>query len=228
MKNIIIAIVLSIFTFSTQAGIAIGGTRFVYEEKDPQLNITLENSDLNSYLIKTKVMQPESFLGAERSRVSPFFATPPLFVLGGGKQSKIRLVSDGSELAKDKESLFDLVITAIPSSDQKEQSNTVQMAMRSHMKLFFRPANLQGNPETAYQKAVWGRTKKGMSVNNPTPFYITLFGVTVNGIAINNLGVVAPFATRTFPLCYESKKCSIQWKSINDFGRILEAKQKDI
>ena len=225
MKKLLLGLMLLAPCFSCLAGIAIGGTRFVYEENNPQLNITLENSDSRAYLVKTQIQQPVAFPGAARTADSPFVATPPLFVLAGGKQNKIRLVSDGGALAKDKETLFDLVITAIPSSEEKTPGNTVQVAIRSHLKLFYRPANLPGNPEKAYQQLRWTHTGEGVSVKNTTPYYVTLFGVVVNNTAINNPGVVAPFASRKLPWCNEGKSCLIQWQSINDFGKVLPPQQ---
>lgn len=225
MKTLLVGLMLLAPCFASHAGVAIGGTRFVYEEKNPQLNITLENSDARPYLVKTQILQPDTFPGAERGAVSPFVATPPLFVLNGGKQNKIRLVSDGGALTKDKETLFDLVITAIPSSTEKASDNTVQVAIRSHLKLFYRPANLQGNPEKAYQHISWKRDGGGVTVKNPTPFYVTLFGVTVNGNSVNNAGVVAPFGSRKMAWCTEGERCLIQWQSINDFGKTLSIQQ---
>lgn len=225
MTKFIFVACIFIPLLSAQAGVTIGGTRFVYDENNPQLNITLENSDARPYLVKTQILQPDTFPGAERGVVSPFVATPPLFVLNGGKQNKIRLVSDGGVLAKDKETLFDLVITAIPSSKEKSPGNTVQVAVRSHLKLFYRPANLQGNPEKAYQQISWQREGGGVTVKNPTPFYVTLFGVTVNGNSVNNAGVVAPFGSRKMDWCTEGKRCLIQWQSINDFGKTLSSQQ---
>jgi len=228
MKTLLVGLMFLVPCFASHAGVAIGGTRFVYEEKNPQLNITLENSDTRPYLVKTQILQPDAFQGAERGAVSPFVATPPLFVLNGGKQNKIRLVSDGGTLAKDKETLFDLVITAIPSSTEKAPVNTVQVAIRSHLKLFYRPKNLQGSPENAYQQISWQREDGGITVKNPTPFYVTLFGVSVNGNSVNNAGVVAPFGSRKMSWCTERKSCLIQWQSINDFGKKLSIQQVTI
>ncbi|MCU6306353.1 fimbria/pilus periplasmic chaperone [Enterobacter quasiroggenkampii] len=221
MKISFIGLILLIPCFASNAGIAIGGTRFVYEENNPQLNITLENSDTRPYLVKTQIQQPGAFPGAEQAGNSPFIATPPLFVLAGGQQNKIRLVSDGGALPKDKETLFDLVVTAIPSSEQRTQVNTVQVAIRSHLKLIYRPAHLQGNPEKAYQQLGWMREGEGVSIKNPTPYYVTLFDLSVNDHAINNAGVIAPFSFRKMPWCSDGHECVIRWRSINDFGKVL-------
>lgn len=225
MKPFLIGLVFLAPCVASHAGVAVGGTRFVYEENNPQLNITLENSDSRSYLVKTQIQQPGAWQGAAHTGDIPFVATPPLFVLAGGKQNKIRLVSDGGAMAKDKETLFDLVVTAIPASEERAQVNTVQVAVRSHIKLIYRPAHLQGDPEKAYQQLSWMREGEGVSVNNPTPYYVTLFGVRVNGSAINNPGVVAPFSIRKLSWCNEEKDCHIEWQSINDYGRVLSTRQ---
>lgn len=217
-------------TLSAQAGVAIGGTRFVYEESKPQLSITLENSDSRSYLIKTQVRTPEHIEGIEQqvSRHIPFVATPPLFVLAAGKQNKLRLISDGEGVAHNKESLFDLIITAIPSSEEIKTTNTVQVAVRSHLKLFYRPASLKGNPEKAYQQLRWLRLENGLKVENPTPFYVTLFDVRVNGQRVMEPGMISPFSTQIRAWCTKTPDCIISWKSLNDFGKILQEQHKKL
>ena len=227
MKKLFLVAILFTPCLPVHAGVAIGGTRFVYEEKNPQLNITLENSDDRPYLIKTQIL-PNADSGVTPTGNVPFVATPPLFLLNGKKQNQIRVVSSDNQLSKDKESLFDLVVTAIPSSGEKESSNTVQVAIRSHMKLIYRPSGLQGNPEKAYQQLGWLLSSQGLSIRNPTPFYITLFNTTVNGKKIETPAVLAPFSVRQTFWCKSNSHCQIHWQAINDFGKVLPSLNKDI
>lgn len=228
IKKILLGAILLSATLCAKAGVAISGTRFVYEEGKPHLNITLENSDSISYLIKTQVRLPE-YVIAEQAGIDPvpFVATPPLFVLAAGKRNKLRIVSDGDGLAQNKESLFDLIITAIPSSRSVTTKDSVQIAVRSHLKLFYRPASLRGNPENAYKQLRWTRYEDGIKVENLTPFYVTFFDVRINGQRMLEPGVIPPFSKQTRDWCNKSPECLISWRSINDFGKILaEQRQK--
>ncbi|STW66281.1 fimbrial chaperone BcfG [Klebsiella michiganensis] len=42
------------------------------------------------------------------------------------------------------------------------------------MKLFYRPKGVQGDSQQAYRQLTWRRQGKTVTVQNPTPFYVTL------------------------------------------------------
>lgn len=220
------AAMLCFITLTATAGVTLGGTRVIYHEASGSASITLENNDPQPYLIKSQVLAASAIPGAE-AIAPPFSVIPPLFLLPGGRQNKIRVIADDSKLAKDKESLFDLSVGVIPSSETKLAVNSVQIAIRSHLKLIYRPLNLPGLPQEAYRKLSWRRTQQGVSVKNPTPFYATMFNVIVNGQPASEPGVVAPYSERELRWCHAVSRCDIRLQSIDDFGGILAVKQVD-
>ncbi len=68
-------------------------------------------------------------------------------------------------------------------------------------------------------------THVGATVRNPTPYYVTLFFITLTGAPEVNAGVVAPFATRQTDWCRHTVRCTVRWQSINDYGRVMPAAQ---
>ncbi|MCP2006223.1 UNVERIFIED_ORG: P pilus assembly chaperone PapD [Buttiauxella agrestis ATCC 33320] len=206
-----------------QAGVVIGGTRFVYGEKQQSITVLVRNKSPEPYLLKTKILPGGGWAGVDKPEVTqePFIATPPLFVLQGGRENKIRLIRTSGSLPSDRESLFTLSIASIPSG--KAGSESVQMAIRSAMKLIYRPAGLNGNPENAYAQLEWSRTDNMVMVKNPTPYYVTLFQLNSNGHTVDEAGVVAPFSQRTENWCDASKVCHLRWQTINDYGHVMPA-----
>lgn len=217
------ALLLALLLFSSlaQAGVVIGGTRFVYGEKQQSISVSVRNKSTAPYLLNTKILPGGTWSGADKSAVSraPFIATPPLFSLPGGRENSIRIIRTGGDLPSDRESLFTLSIAAIPSG--KGGPDTVQMAIRSGLKLFYRPAGLKGNPEKAYTQLKWSRTGHQVTVENPTPYYVTLFQLSADGHAVSDAGMVSPFARRTESWCGDSAVCQLRWQSINDYGRVM-------
>lgn len=226
MKTCATTALLCFLTLTANAGVTLGGTRVIYQEASASASIILENNDPQPYLIKSQILAASSIPGAEVI-APPFSLIPPLFLLPGKRQNKIRVIADGNQLAKEKESLFDLVVGVIPSSETTLTSNSVQIAIRSHLKLIYRPNSLPGAPQDAYRKLSWRRTQLGVSVKNPTPFYATLFNVRVNGQPVTEPGVVAPFSERELSWCHAVSRCDIRLQSIDDFGEILAVKQVD-
>lgn len=72
---------------------------------------------------------------------APFIITPPLYRLDKDQQNVERIVLAGA-LPQDKESLYWLNIKAIPAASRKD--NTLQIAVKTRIKLIYRPAALKG------------------------------------------------------------------------------------
>lgn len=204
-----------------RAGVVIGGTRFIYPAGASSLSVPLRNTSATSWLINSHIQSAVRWPGADPTPVAspPFIVTPPLFLLAAGQENTLRLVYSGGSLPNDRESLFTLSIAAIPSG--KPSANSVQMAFRSAMKLLYRPFGLSGDPQQAYRQLRWSLAPEGLLVHNPTPYYITLFLLNIDGSARDGAGVVAPFSTRRLRGCQKAAHCAIRWQSINDDGRVM-------
>lgn len=198
----------------------IGGTRFIYHAAAAALSVPVSNRSDAPWLINTYILSGGRWPGAKsEGKGAPFVVTPPLFMLSARQENTLRVVYTGEPLPADRESLFTLSIAAIPSG--KPEANSVQMAFRSALKLIYRPEGLAGDPQQAYRQLVWTLTPDGVTVRNPTPYYVTLFLLRANARAEDNAGVVAPFATRQTHWCRQTVHCAVRWQSINDYGRVM-------
>lgn len=218
-----------LYSAQGHAGMVVNGTRFVLTASEHAKGITVKNTGKVGFLVKSQVFPDNGgeLEGTDHSiRTAavgnPFVITPPLFLLGAGKSSQLRLEClSCQELPNDRESLYRLGISAIPGG--KPAANTVQLAVRSTFKLFYRPAGLAGNAAQAYQQLKWKREGKNVVIHNPTPYYVTLFELKINNKEVHGSGMVAPFSSRTRAWCPATGKCDIEWKSLNDFGGITPA-----
>lgn len=227
MRTFLPFLLLTLLPGRGVAGIMIGGTRFIYNEKSENgISFLVRNTDETPFLIQTKVLPYET--GANIKQGAPnnpsktdFVATPPLLPLRKKQENYIRIIRTGGGLPADRESLFQLSVAAIPSG--KPDTNDLQVAIRSNFKLIYRPANLKGLPDGAYQQLLWLRSGNLVSVENPTPYYVTLFRVVINGKALPAEGVVPPYGSRTENWCPAKGTCQLQWQSLNDMGTPTEA-----
>ena len=206
-----------------QAGVVIGGTRFVYPQAQRAISVTVRNKSSLPYLIGTKIYRGGRWPGAQqqppKAATAWFTATPPLFALQPGRENKIRLFRADAPLPADRETLFTLSIASIPASQR--HSDNVQMAVRSSMKFIYRPEGIQGEPALAYRQLRWQLTADGLTVENPSPYYVTLYQLSVNGTRVDNAGVVAPLSQRRTDWCKGAARCQLTWQSLSDEGRIL-------
>jgi P pilus assembly chaperone PapD len=208
-----------IFSCSIQAGVVVAGTRFVFEEGKESLSISLRNTSREPYLVQVKVRPVGE---SENSTVesTAFIATPPVFLLSGGRENKIRVIPLSEDKSRGREQLFWLSVSAIPAGEINH--NVVQVAVRSNYKLFYRPTGLNGSANDAYKALVWERTgNNGIMVKNITPYYITFLDVKVNNVSNNDIDMLPPFSQQTVSWCHGVSRCQITWKTLDDFGGIL-------
>lgn len=210
--RIITTILITIFAYSANAGVVVGGTRLVYDGSKKESSIRVENPDELAYLVQSWVDSTEG----TRNNV-PFIITPPLFRLNAKQDNILRVIKVGANLPEDRESLYWLNVKAIPSSEKKD--NTLQIAIKTRIKFIYRPASIQQSPEEAAKVLQWHQRGKQLIVKNASPFYFTFFSVNVNGIKLrDDVRMVSPLSELTFDLPNDNKASNITWQIINDFG----------
>lgn len=218
MLNTIIsktALILALTTCSAYAGTQIGATRVIYAEGKKEASISINNKDASPYLIKSWV---------ENSNIqgTHFMVTPPLFRMDGNQKNVIRIFKANSQLPSDKESLFFLNVTSIPAMNSDDDRNTLQIAVRTKMKLIYRPKALAKNiPEDFSDKITWTVNGNTLTGKNSSPYYMNLAQISLNGkvipMAENNY--LPPMSTSTYELPSNiSKNGTVEWSVINDHG----------
>ncbi|NTY88598.1 molecular chaperone [Serratia fonticola] len=198
-----------------QAGVVVGGTRLIYDGGKKESSLSVNNPDKTPYLIQSWVETTTG--GAEKA---PFMVTPPLFRLDGGQENVLRVVRAGGNLPSDKESLYWMNIKSIPSVTKDTNQNTLQIAVKTRIKLIYRPEGLKGVPEEQTEKLTWQRKGNSVQVTNPTPFYMNFQQVKVGGQELKEVTYVAPMGTATFALPAGVSGGSVSWKIISDYGGI--------
>ncbi|SFN24465.1 P pilus assembly protein, chaperone PapD [Izhakiella capsodis] len=211
-----LAVVLTTFCTMVKAGVVVGGTRLIYDGTKKESSINVSNPDKNVYLIQSWVDSAEAGAGVQASR-PPFIVTPPLFRLGGNQQNILRVIRAGGDLPENKESLFWLNIKSIPSVD-KTQQNTLQIAVKTRIKLIFRPAGVTSTLEDTAKLLTWKRVGNQLQVTNSSPHYFTFFKVKINGTEVKGASMVAPQSVASFDLPSNVARGSLTWQFINDYG----------
>ncbi|WP_159566130.1 fimbrial biogenesis chaperone [Budvicia diplopodorum] len=215
MRTLITSLLLVIL-FSNNiatAGVIIEGTRIVYPEGNKEVNIVLDNQDKSPFLIKTWIENTDF-------KDSHFLITPPLFRLDSKQKSTVRIFKTNNSLPTDRESLFYFNAMSIPSADTSKE-NTLQIAIRSRLKFFYRPKMLNEQyPEDVTDKLSWQNVNGKLSISNPTPYYMNFSYISVAGKKIQDANLAAPLSTTELTLPDGVSVGEIEWKIINDMGGI--------
>ncbi len=236
MKSLLCALgaallVLGASTGSAHASVVIAGTRVVFPAANGEVTVRLSNAGNQPALIEAWIDGGNPDSTPDSAKV-PFLITPPLARMNAGKGQSLRIVYTGQPLPTDRESLFWLNVLEIPpkpTAKPGEEQNTLQFAVRSRLKLFFRPANLAGDPATAAQQITWGVVTDGngyaLEARNPTPYHITFskLSLSVGGATYAPAnGMVVPRSSLRLPVKRLDRApaagSTVDYTVINDFG----------
>ncbi|EGT5661342.1 molecular chaperone [Cronobacter dublinensis subsp. dublinensis] len=179
MKKTVFAAALAltgvVATQQAFAAIALDRTRVVYngEEKSISLNISNENKNL-PYLAQAWIED------AQGNKVtSPLTVLPPVQRVEPGAKSQVKVQASAAAatLPQDKETLFYFNLREIPPRSNKP--NTLQIALQTRIKLFYRPAAIELDKTQAaegdwVEKVTMTRQGDKFVVNNPTPYFLTI------------------------------------------------------
>lgn len=217
MKSKTIALVISalISQACLASGIALNATRVIYDGSKKEASLTVHNkSKTEEFLIQSWVDD------AAGNKKTPFIITPPLFKLDAEKNNILRIVNITPSLPQDRESVYWVNVKAIPSkSDDSEGKNTLQIAVRTRVKLFYRPAGLQGDLKQAPETLRFSQSGNQIRVDNPSVYNITFNQFYANSHEIDKSGMVPAKGSLNIQLpAGVGAVSSVRYNTINDFG----------
>ncbi|CAB3830045.1 putative fimbrial chaperone LpfB [Achromobacter aegrifaciens] len=213
----IFALVATLAHANAAAGVLVGGTRVIFNEKDRESSIPVKNTGVSPYVVQAWIDAGE---GAAKA---PFVASPPLSRLDPGQENVLRILRLAGNLPLDRESVFWLNVKEIPEKSQDE--NVLQIAVRTRIKLFYRPSGLAGKPGEQRQQLQWAVAAGGrgavLKIANPSAYHVTFATLNVNGGQQEiNGGMVSPGGTLEYPLSGLSapRDVDVVFTTINDYG----------
>ncbi len=162
----------ALVTQQAQAAIALDRTRVIFDggQKSVSLNVSNQNKQL-PYLAQGWIEDEQG-----NKIQSPLTVLPPVQRIEPGKPSqvKIQALPAAKLLAQDKETLYYFNLREIPPKSSK--ANTLQIALQTRIKLFYRPAGIAMDTNAAPPQEQMTLSKQGdkYMVNNPTPYYVTI------------------------------------------------------
>lgn len=207
---------------TANAAIALDRTRVIFNggQKSISLNISNNNTQL-PYLAQGWI---ENAKGEKIT--SPLVVLPPVQRIEPGKASQIKIeaLPAAATLPQDKESLFYFNLREIPPKSDKP--NTLQIALQTRVKLFYRPKAIEADKNGAPWQAKLTLQKQGetVTVANPTPYYVTIINAAADHKFAGEKGdnftpvMIAPFGTA--PLGVKSSALGSRpvLTYINDYG----------
>ncbi|CAI8722736.1 molecular chaperone [Pseudomonas sp. IT-P4] len=217
------ALMLASFIPTSQAALTLSGTRVVFDSDKRSTSLIVTNPSDRTFAVQTWV----NTAADDATTAVPFIPTPPLFRLNPGKEQQVQINGLPNDLPTDRESLFYFNVQEIPEANAND-ANVLNIALRTRIKLFYRPSQLKDSPASRLKDLQWSvrqvNGKPHLEVNNPTPFHVSFIRIDVVGQdkkqVVENAEMVEPMSSRSYALkgVQPAQGLQVEFSAINDYG----------
>lgn len=217
MKKFLFCILFTV-SMGVSAGIQVEATRVVYQGGNNSASLSISNNGDDTYMVQTWLDTGDA---AQLPQDLPILVTPPILKLASRKEAILRFIYSGTGLPQDRESLFWVNVQEIPPAAKEE--NVLQIAIRTRVKLFYRPAGLKTDLAKQAAAMTWQRQGGQLVVRNAGPLHVTLGVVTLldshGGSWVVPADMVKPGSDIHISIPAEAKSASmVKFSYINDYG----------
>ncbi|HBH7065944.1 TPA: molecular chaperone [Enterobacter cloacae] len=198
MRKVILLAFLLLGTGNSWANIVINGTRVLYPENNKEVIVQLINTGDAPALVQSWIDDGDVNSTPETAKV-PFLLSPPVVKVNEHNGQQLRIKKLPANLPADRESVFFLNVLDIPPKPENVQNqNTVQLAIKSRIKMFYRPAALTGTLDDATKKLTLIASGKQFRIVNESPFHITVANISQGKTKLlQESPMVSPFGQLT-------------------------------
>jgi len=199
MKIAIAALIsLSVINIAS-ANVIITGTRVIYPAGQKETTVQLVNRGASPSLIQAWIDDGDVNSTPETAKV-PFLLTPPVVKVDGfnGQQLRLRYTGSAALLPADKESVFYLNVLDIPPAKENTDGKSImQIAVKSRIKIFYRPLNLPLAVDQMHSNLFFHREGSNVIAQNDSPYYASIATISVQGKEmIEQPVMIAPRSTQ--------------------------------
>ncbi len=223
-----------LFVPYSYATVIIDGTRVIYPESDKEISVALTNKTEKPYLVQSWIDDGDSKASPSDIHV-PFILTPPVSRVNSGNSQALKIIYTGDDLPKDRESVFWLNVLSVPPVNNTD-TNSLQIAYRTRIKLFFRPDGLVGKANQTLDRLELEPKSGYLTVKNPSPYHVSVTTIVfvVDGVIYDSseVDMMAPYSSVDvyFPEMKTKtamKTGTVILTAVNDFGS-LRTKEWDV
>lgn len=229
LNSLAALLLASVYFSSASANVTIIGTRVIYPSSEKEVTVRLDNRGNQPALVQAWIDDGDINQAVDKINV-PFVLLPPVFRMEANKGQTLRIVFTGSNLPADKESIYWLNVLDIPPKDKSlADKNQLQMAIRSRIKLFYRPTGLNSrDADKSAAALIWrknNKTNRLTAVNN-SPYHINVAQITAETadgrkVLSENGGMLLPHGTKDFTFKtsnIDNIKPTLHYQYLDDFG----------
>lgn len=193
-SEIIFTTLLSLVTCSEAiAAFTLDRSRYIYEEGQKNISVNITNK-------AGKVFGGQVWIDNVGIPDGVYMIpSPSFFKIDSGEKQIIRISRVDTPLPRDRESLFLINTQEIPPAPEKKEGASVSFAIKTQLKLIWRPSSLIKGREGAEKQIQYAERDGKTWIYNPTPYYFAITEIKADGkrVALND--TVQPSVSRLAP-----------------------------
>lgn len=184
---------LMFFSLSPQfssASVIINDTRVIFPSNSETRTVQIVNKSATEHLVQSWIDDGDEKKSPEELKTA-LTVYPPVVKINAGSGQALKIVKNKSadSLPQDRESAFWLNILDVPPIPEIKEDNYMQVAIRSRIKVLWRPAGIV-MPVTEIKNHVHvKKTSQQSCLFNDTPYYLTIISFENPGFSENNEGL---------------------------------------
>lgn len=217
------------------ASVIIIGTRVIYPGGSRDVSVRLQNRGERPALIQAWLDRGDPKSTPDAVSV-PFALSPSLARIDPDRGQVLRLTYTGEPLPQDKESVFWLNMLEVPPKPTAaDGANILQFALRTRIKVFYRPHGLKDDPAVASKSLQWQLVRSGgawaVEARNPSAYFISFASLSLradaraaDALSVSAGGMVGPGETQRFEFTQAAPgigaggQVLLRYTVINDYG----------
>lgn len=215
-----IALLSALIAPPALAAIALDRTRVIFDGSVTSVSLDVSNQNKQLPYLAQGWIEDEQGNKIQ----SPLTVLPPVQRIEPGKPSQIKIQALPAVklLKQDRETVYYFNLREIPPKSSRP--NTLQIALQTRIKLFYRPAGIVMDNSGAPPQEQLTLSKQGDKyvVNNPTPYYVTIVdaGSKKKGPGVNGFEplMVPPQGNLPLTVSATALGSSPVLTYINDYG----------
>ncbi|HFI5337029.1 TPA: molecular chaperone [Serratia liquefaciens] len=227
------ALLLMLSAFGLRAELAgpyMAASRVIYPEGARNgVSAVFKNNGTDDYLIQAFVVRANAVTGLPAEKVEGFLITPPVTRVNAGENHTLRVLHTGGALPAGREAVFYLVVRLLPvgqaGPENVKGGPHINVVKALSSKIFYRPSGLpDGGVDRAARDLTASVTLQGVTLRNPSPFWVTLRTLSVNGKAIPGeslFRMLPPFGQQQWALppgVSPGGEVKVAWRAVGDSG----------
>ncbi|HIE1101899.1 MULTISPECIES: molecular chaperone [Stenotrophomonas] len=212
------------------AAVTLQGTRVIYDGSKGAVTVNANNRGDNVALAQVWLDDGDASAKAGSQKL-PFVLTPTTRRIDAGHAQAFRLTyapMAGASLPADRESLLYFNLLDIPPKPENvEGRNLLQFAVRTRVKLFYRPAGLPGHARDAAAALEWRVDGGALQLHNPSAYHVTLANLVLPDGKTIEVDMVPPGERISLPVPKGATvPATLKFQWLDDYGTSRDAEAK--